>query len=334
MHETTLRKSFPKPNLPLVILAILSASAWLAATSAAAPAGGAPAPEGADTVRASGDELSWTLAERPGPVWLVLSGPRGFHVERRFAEGERVFLWPGGGGVEPLLDGSYRWRLVTATPLTDEQRRQLEAARAEGGPRAVDRVRESMGFRSRTLSGHVLRHEGRWIPAAEEGSRESEEGVEAKSEKAGVGDLVVHGQACIGPACVPPVTFGTETLRLQETTARLLWVDTSTGTGLPTNDWQMVANDVVSGGQEKFSIEDVDAGTVPFTLAARAPDDSVYVTDAGRLGLGTPTPATDAHIVRDHEPSLRLEQDASGGFTAQAWDLTGDDQSFALRDVT
>ena len=42
----------------------------------------------------------------------------------------------------------------------------------------------------------------------------------------------------------------------------------------------------------------------------------------------------DLHAVSGNTPTLRLEQDGSSGFTAQTWDLAGNEANFFIRDVT
>jgi hypothetical protein len=52
------------------------------------------------------------------------------------------------------------------------------------------------------------------------------------------------------------------------------------------------------------------------------------------VGVGTANPVLDFHIVTGNTPAVRLDQDASGGFTAQVWDVAGNEASFFVRDVT
>src|ERR1700712_5640561 len=147
-------------------------------------------------------------------------------------------------------------------------------------------------------------------------------------------DLIVQGSACVGLDCVNNESFGFDTIRLKENNTRIKFEDTSTGTGFPTHDWQLTANDSAPGGAEKFSIEDITAATVPFTVSGSAPTNSIFVDSTGRLGLRTATPALDIHINTSNTPAMRLEQNNSGGFTAQTWDVAGNGADFFVRDVT
>ena len=147
-------------------------------------------------------------------------------------------------------------------------------------------------------------------------------------------DLIVDGSACIGFDCVNGESFGFDTIRIKENNLRIRAMDTSNSASFPTNDWQITFNDSSNGGQNKFSIDDIDGGRTPFTLEAGAPSHSLYVDDGGRLGLGTSTPVVDVHIKSGNTPTLRLEQDGSSGFTPQTWDVAGNEANFFVRDAT
>jgi len=147
-------------------------------------------------------------------------------------------------------------------------------------------------------------------------------------------DLIVQGSNCIGIDCVNNESFGFDTLRLKENNLRITAVDTSSSASFPTNDWQITFNDSADGGQNKFSIDDIDGGKTPFTIEAGAPSNSLYVDSSKNVGLGTSTPALNLHILDGDTPAMRLEQDSSSGFTAQIWDVAGNEANFFIRDVT
>ena len=146
-------------------------------------------------------------------------------------------------------------------------------------------------------------------------------------------DLIVQGSACIGLDCVNNEPFGFDTIRLKENNTRIHFQDTSTGS-FPNHNWQLTANDSASGGLNKFSIENLTAARVPFTIVGAAPTNSVFVADTGKVGLRTAAPLLDLHIKTSDTPAQRLEQDNSGGFTAQTWDIGGNEANFFVRDLT
>jgi hypothetical protein len=147
-------------------------------------------------------------------------------------------------------------------------------------------------------------------------------------------DLIVQGSACIGLDCVNNESFGFDTVRLKENNTRLKFEDTSADLRFATHDWQLTANDSAAGGAEKFSIEDITAQTVPFTVTGSAPSNSIFVDSTGRVGFRTSTPVLDLHTNTGNTPALRFEQNNSGGFTAQTWDVGGNEANFFVRDVT
>jgi hypothetical protein len=146
-------------------------------------------------------------------------------------------------------------------------------------------------------------------------------------------DLIVNFSICVGTDCANGEVFGFDTIRLKENNLRIKFQDTSVGS-FPSTDWQLTANDSASGGQNRFSIDDITAGRTPFTVEGSAPSHSLYVDDAGRVGIGTSTPSVELHVVDGDSPTLRLQQDASSGFTPQVWDLAGNETNLFFRDVT
>ena len=146
-------------------------------------------------------------------------------------------------------------------------------------------------------------------------------------------DVIVQGSLCAGFDCVNNENFGFDTIKLKENNLRILFDDTSSGT-FPTNNWRLIANDSFSGGASYFAIEDATAGRSIFSVHAGAPVNSLFVGGTGNVGLGTSAPALDLHIATGNTPAQRLEQNSSNGFSAQTWDIAGNDANFFVRDVT
>ena len=147
-------------------------------------------------------------------------------------------------------------------------------------------------------------------------------------------DLVVQGSECVGLDCVSAESFGFDTQRYKENNLRMHFDDTSASAGFPANDWRFTFNDQTNGGENYFSIDDATAGRQIFRLQASAPSNSFYMSSAGKIGLGTNTPVLDLHIAKGNTPAMRLEQNTSSGFTAQTWDIAGNEANFFVRDVT
>jgi hypothetical protein len=144
----------------------------------------------------------------------------------------------------------------------------------------------------------------------------------------------IDGSLCVGTDCVSVEPFGFDTVRIKENNLRLHFDDTTVTAGFPANDWRIYANDSGTGGSDYFGIEDATAGRFVFRVFAGARADALIVDSQGDLGLGTTTPATDIDVKTGNTPTLRLQQDGSSGFTAQSWDIAGNEAGFFVRDVT
>jgi hypothetical protein len=81
-------------------------------------------------------------------------------------------------------------------------------------------------------------------------------------------------------------------------------------------------------------VDDVTNGTRPFVITADAPDNSLFVSDDGYLGIGTNLPAVQLEIKDGNTPAIRFYQDTSSGFPTQRWDIGGNEANFYIRDFT
>ncbi len=153
-------------------------------------------------------------------------------------------------------------------------------------------------------------------------------------------DLIVQGSACVGLDCVNGEVFGFDTIRTKENNDRIQFDDTSTGAGFATNNWQIRANSSANGGASFLSFVDQGAtgnsetGTIVFEVDAGAAANALKVGSNSKVGLRTATPVLDVHANTTDTPAIRLEQNNSGGFTAQTWDIAGNEANFFVRDVT
>ena len=271
---------------------------------------------------------------------LTVSMPGGAVVRREFASGEApVFELPRRAG-----DGSYVYELRVAPVIDPEVRKAVAAAREAGDDATVARLQKAGRLPARGLvqsgtfrvvAGAIVAGDQREEPAAPRSQARAKSSITLTEQDQVIpDDLIVQGSTCIGLDCVNNESFGFDTLRLKENNTRIKFDDTSTGAGFPANDWQLTANDSASGGASKFSIEDITGSKVPFTITAGAPTNSIFVDSSGRLGLGTSTPVLQLHENKSDTPAIRLEQNNSGGFAAQTWDIGANEANFFVRDVT
>ncbi len=258
----------------------------------------------------SGIEFTMKRSAEAG-VSLTATGPDGFVLQTEFKSGEVPYIGLVTASGDALKPGVYNWEMT------------LNHRTPEGDRSTVSLKRED----SKQSGVFTITPDGRLAdPDAIEGGFLKDQVI--------ADDLIVDGSACIGFDCVNGESFGFDTLRLKENSVRIKFEDTSTNPSFPTNDWQLTANSSASGGQNKFSIDDIDSGRAPFTIEAGAPSHSLYVDDGGRVGIGTSTPVVEAHLVEGDTPTVRLEQSGSSGFAPQIFDIAGNDANFFVRDVT
>lgn len=243
-------------------------------------------------------------------------------------------------------DGVYTYELRVVPRVSADVAKKLQAARAAGDDSAARKIMKAAGLETVTQSGGFTVHNGGIVdPNASES--------DANDAKASLGDasqgrsltpvandqvipddLIVQGSGCFGFDCVNNESFGFDTIRLKENNLRIAFDDTSATAGFPANDWQIVANDSASGGLSQLSILDQTNSKTPFLIEAGATTSSIYVDSTGRVGFRTSTPVLDLHVKTSNTPAIRLEQDNTGGFTAQTWDIAGNEANFFVRDVT
>lgn len=165
------------------------------------------------------------------------------------------------------------------------------------------------------------------------GINSSVKGVEALTI-VHTGSVGIDGSLAIGDGIDGSESFGFNTLLFEENNLRIHFDDNSTAAGYSNNDWTIQINSSNADDRDYFAIVDASEGSTPFLVEGGAPDHSLYVEDFGRVGLGTNTPAVELHVKDSDTPTLRLEQDGSGGWTPQTWDVAGNETNFFIRDVT
>lgn len=305
--------------------------------------------------------IEWQPLMPWSSIVLTVLGPEEISLTRVFRPGESLLLRLSDFTGEPLQDGQYTYTMSFEPVIDAATRATLQDARARndnGIGRIIRALRrsEKLPAEPRIYSGSFVIRDGSIVPpdlaesgggfVASSSAPPGGFGSDAGSGTATLStngirpfdqlipdDLIVQGSGCFGLDCVLDENFGFDTIRLKENSTRIKFDDTS-GVGFPSDDWQLTANDSASGGLNKFSIDNVTAGRIPFTILGGAPTNSLFVSGTGKLGLRTSAPLLDVHIRTGDTPAHRLEQDSTIGYTAQTWDIAGNEANFFVRDVT
>jgi hypothetical protein len=303
-----------------------------------------------------GSSVKWEVATQHAGLTITVSAPDGQVYRREFPAGSSPEFVLSDKEGNRLPDGQYTYELRLTPVLGAGVKDELAASRGRGDDAKVERDMRKRGLLPSQplvesgsfaiLNGSVIvagaadepqatrkavgQQRFQAVPSGntETRLRQHRLALRAIPDQVIPDDLIVQGSACIGLDCVNNEAFGFDTIRLKENNTRIKFDDTSTAAGFPANDWQLTANDSASGGASKFSIEDITGAKVPFTITAGAATNSIFVDSTGRVGFRTSTPVLDLHVNTSNTPAMRLEQNSSGGFTAQTWDIAGNEANF------
>jgi hypothetical protein len=316
----------------------------------------------------NGSSVRWEVAAPHAELTLTISAPDGQVFRKEFRGATAVVNLAD----LKLGDGQYTYELRVTPPISSDVKETLAAARAKGNSEQVarDLVKKGVlqaqplvasgGFAvlngSAIVPGSLDEGTSRRVATVFKPSRSFRPNTSLamggfqQRHHATVAnpffdfviadDLIVQGSACVGLDCVDGENFGFDTIRVKENNTRIQYDDTSTSAGFATNNWQIRANAQGSGGGAFLAFVDQGAtgnsetGTIVFEVDAGAPANSLRVSSGGNIGVGTATPVLDVHINTTDTPAIRLEQNNSGGFTAQTWDVAGNEANFFVRDVT
>lgn len=312
-----------------------------------------------------GSAARWDISAANAGGTLTITFPDGRSARKTFAAGASPQISLGEKRFENLPDGVYVYELQLAPVLSAGMKDAAAKARGKDDDSESERNgRKPLSVSALTQSGSFAVVNGSIIVA---GGSEPEQKRPVKASTAPTrvpvspsvaerirnnhraffkpdfviaDDLVVQGSACVGLDCVDGEVFGFDTIRMKENNTRLQYDDTSTTAGFATNNWQIRANSSASGGASFLAFVDQGAtgnsetGTLVFQVDAGAPANSLRVSSLGRIGVRTATPVLDIHINATDTPDFRLEQNNTGGFAAQTWDIAGNEANFFVRDVT
>ncbi len=282
------------------------------------------------TVKIEPGVISWEAQAENGGLVLTIAGPGDWYLRQEYPSGAHPTFKPVDGWGKALPDGVYNYELLLLPAKVEVPTEYDESQRGLAPPKSSGEALVQSGSFSILNGGFVTQD------AVEGGDHGEDTAQWELADIVHADDVIITGSLCTGFDCVTDGTenFGFDTIKLKENNLRIKFEDTSSTAGFASNDWQITANDSASGGANRFSIDDIDHGKTPFTIEAGAPSNSLYVDDYGNVGFGTSTPVLELHVKDSDTPSVRLEQDSSGGWTAQTWDVAGNESNFFIRDTT
>ena len=324
------------------------------------------------SISSFGSSIRFDVPGPHAAVTLTVLAPDGQSFTKEFQAGNVVEFKLTDSKGERLPDGQYVYELRVTPIIASEVREALRAARASDKGAEVQRemrrrgqipshpLVQSGGFQ--VVNGSIV------TPGAVEENRGPARAmvteqpaapapVVASARRSGYkvqrhhprfmvfdqvipDDLIVQGSACFGFDCVLNEGFGTDTIKLKENNTRITFDDTSTSAGFAANNWQIRANDQPTGGVNYLGIVDLGAtgtgetGTVVVAVDAGALANSIRVGTNSKVGFRTATPGLDIHAHTSDTPAIRLEQNNTGGFSAQTWDIGANEANFFVRDLT
>ena len=148
-------------------------------------------------------------------------------------------------------------------------------------------------------------------------------------------NTALDGFTCIGNDCSDgmdfepsdPLTDGI--LMLNDSFTWIDFRDSGDDVTVPGADWRLRINDDTSftgGGINRFSVQDLEANTIPLTIAQGAPQHAFWMAGTtGDIGLGTAMPQSELHIMSTGSAGVRLEADTT-------FELRSDAAGFAITD--
>jgi hypothetical protein len=306
-----------KRFLLIFVLALLGICFVGMGNVSAANAGG-DKPVADEMIGASG--ITWMPKVTYGQMVLTLSRPDGTVFSKTFTSGSTPYIDLSSICGDAPGDGLYTYELRVSPARWPKIRKSMERAGLE--------QEEGIAQESLSQTGHFQVQDNAIVTGG------PPEGLSGAKDVLHYDDVIITGSLCVGFDCADGESFGFDTIILKEHNLRIYFNDTSYTASYPTNAWRITINDSTNGGASYFSVDDVDDGTSIFKIEAGAPSNSLYVEDYGRVGLGTSTPVVELHIKDSDTPTLRLEQDSSGGWTAQTFDVAGNESNFFIRDAT
>lgn len=270
-----------------IVVAIVTVCSLLLATGLLAAADERPRPHAEMALGA--DRIDWQPAGDTEQVVLTVVGPDGLRFEKEFAGNQPISLSLLDQEGNRLPEGAYIFELR----LTE---RNSEQPRLQAGTFAV----RNGGFASPF-----------------EPTQEMKVAKEPAIKKVTAQDVIAD-DLCVGALCAPG-DEGPEILKLKNYyNVGIRFEDINEGLSY-SRDWVLQANPNL-GGPDHFFLQDVDAGTIPFSVWGDSPDYSLVVGSGGKIGIGTAIPSSRLHVLENvNANTLATVENSNTGASAAAF---------------
>jgi len=221
--------------------------------------------------------IDWSPSIKAQRWVLTLTGPDEFFLRRELEAGKALFLSIFDSEGDRLPDGSYTWELKAVSQGLTSSRRQ---------------------------SGSFSIQDGSFVETPRDPSSAEPPLLITAQDSIETGNLVVQQNACIGDKC-STTDANYSALKLKSLQPNILFDDVALPEGGPSSshDWALFVN---YNDVDQFSIVDFTNARFPFTIAAGAPDNSLFMAGTGKLGVGTASPIQKIHVFENADLGTRI----------------------------
>lgn len=222
--------------------------------------------------------IDWSPSIEAQRWVMTLTGPDEFFLRREVKTGKALFLSIFDSEGDRLPNGNYNWELKAVSKSLASPRRQ---------------------------SGSFSIQDGSFVETPwDTGSGARKPPLQNTSEKVVDDDLIITGNGCIGGSCTN-TDDDFSTLKLKSTQPNIFFDDIALPEGGPisSHDWALFVN---FNDVDQFSIVDFTNARLPFSIAAGAPDNSLFIAGNGKLGVGTASPSQEIHVLQDADEGTRI----------------------------
>jgi endosialidase-like protein len=229
-------------------------------------------------ISVSPTRIDWSPAIEAQHWVLTLVGPDELFLRREVKAGKALFLSIFDSEGDRLPDGSYTWELKAVSKPASPRRQSGSFSIQDGS--FVETPRGTGGASKPPL---VL--------------------ITAK-DSIETGNLIVQQNACIGDEC-STTDANFSALKLKSAHPNILFdgIELPEGGGGSPHDWALFVN---HNDIAQFSIVDFTNALFPFSVAAGAPDNSLFIAGDGKLGVGTASPIQKLHIFENADAGTRI----------------------------